>query len=146
MENMNANHYYGFLVLAGGLYAYYKSKSAISAVASTAFFAAYFYCGQLENTLMDHDFGVRCSLATSVLLALAMGKRYLRTKKVMPAGLITGLFLKKCVLRRKGGKKKKKNWIKNNQKSIFFILFYFIVIFFHPGLSVLMAGRAISKL
>lgn len=56
---------------AGGAYGYVKSKSVPSE----------------SDAKLGHD----VSLATSVLLGGAMGARAARTKKFMPAGLLTAL-------------------------------------------------------
>jgi uncharacterized membrane protein (UPF0136 family) len=81
---------YGILLIVGGLMGYVKAKSAPSLVAGgvsgvLALILAWYYdaCPYVPAT----------ALLLSVALAVIMGRRYLRTRKAMPALLIVVLSI-----------------------------------------------------
>jgi len=75
---------YGILLIVGGLMGYVKAKSVPSAVAGLI-------CGFLALFLgYDYTwhFAPHAAFILSVVLIFLMGRRYLRTRKAMPALLI----------------------------------------------------------
>ncbi len=78
---------YGILLIGGGLIGYVKAKSAPSLVAGTV-------CGLIALFLgfeYTWRFAPYAALALSLFLTFLMGRRYLRTRKAMPALLIVVL-------------------------------------------------------
>ena len=78
---------YGILLIVGGLMGYVKAKSVPSAVAGLicgfiALFLGYNY---------TWHFAPYAALALSLVLIFLMGRRYIRTRKAMPALLIVVL-------------------------------------------------------
>jgi len=79
----------GGLVAAGGAMGYAKARSVPSLVAGVT-------CGALYglSTLWMEPYQLGGNLAAvviSVILAVAMGRRFLASGKVMPAGVVAGL-------------------------------------------------------
>jgi len=78
---------YGILLIVGGLMGYVKAKSVPSAVAGLI-------CGFLAIFLgynYTWHFAPHAAFLLSLILILLMGRRYLRTRKAMPALLIVVL-------------------------------------------------------
>ena len=78
---------YGILLIVGGLMGYVKAKSVPSAVAGLV-------CGFLAIFIgynYTWHYAPYAALALSLVLIFIMGKRYVRTRKVMPALLIVVL-------------------------------------------------------
>jgi uncharacterized membrane protein (UPF0136 family) len=78
---------YGILLIVGGLMGYVKARSVPSAVAGLV-------CGFLALLLgyrYTWHFAPHVALALSLVLIFLMGRRYLRTRKPMPALLIVVL-------------------------------------------------------
>jgi uncharacterized membrane protein (UPF0136 family) len=78
---------YGILLIVGGVMGYVKAKSVPSVVAGVV-------CGLIALFLGAnytwHD-APYAALALALVLIFLMGRRYLRTRKAMPALLIVGL-------------------------------------------------------
>src|SRR6187431_171924 len=77
---------YIVLLLVGGLMGYFKGKSQVSLVMSTAFAAALVLCA-VPNIF---EIGFRKNLANILMAALLVvfAMRLAKTKKFMPAGLM----------------------------------------------------------
>ncbi len=78
---------YGILLILGGLMGYVKAKSLPSLIAGTV-------CGVIALLLGYYytwKFAPYAALLLSILLIVIMGRRFLRTRKVMPAGLVVVL-------------------------------------------------------
>lgn len=76
---------FGALTAAGGVAGYLKAGSVASAAAGTISGAVLLACAAGGSRFR------LAALATSSLLAGAMGVRYSKTGKFMPAGLVAGL-------------------------------------------------------
>ncbi len=75
---------YGILLILGGLMGYVKAKSVPSAVAGLV-------CGFLALFIgynYTWHYAPYAALLLSIILLVMMGRRYLRTRKAMPALLI----------------------------------------------------------
>lgn len=80
---------YGILLIVGGLMGYVKAKSVPSAVAGVV-------CGLIALFLgyrYAWHFAPEAAFVLAVVLIVIMGRRYLRTKKPMPALPIVVLSL-----------------------------------------------------
>lgn len=80
---------YGILLIVGGLMGYVKAKSVPSAVAGLV-------CGLIALFLgyrYSWHFAPYAALALALVLIFLMGRRYLRTRKAMPALLIVVLSI-----------------------------------------------------
>ncbi len=78
---------YGILLIVGGLMGYVKAKSVPSVVAGVV-------CGVIAIFLgMDYTwhYAPYAALALAIVLIVIMGRRYLNTRKAMPALLIVVL-------------------------------------------------------
>ncbi|HEV3270616.1 MAG TPA: TMEM14 family protein [Candidatus Methylacidiphilales bacterium] len=78
---------YGVLLIVGGVMGYVKAKSVPSLVAGGV-------CGLIALVLgyrYAWHFAPHAALVLSLLLIFLMGRRYLRTRKAMPALLIVVL-------------------------------------------------------
>mmetsp|Transcript_7339 Transcript_7339/g.15985 ORF Transcript_7339/g.15985 Transcript_7339/m.15985 type:complete len:110 (+) Transcript_7339:34-363(+) len=80
------------LCTAGGVAGYLKKKSLPSLLGGLGFGAAYAYSGYLSNSV-DAVQGHAAGAVTSLALTAIMGARLVKTKKIMPAGLLTGCGL-----------------------------------------------------
>jgi uncharacterized membrane protein (UPF0136 family) len=80
---------YGLLLIFGGFMGYIKAKSTPSLVAGLV-------CG-LIAIFLGYDyvwhFAPHCALLLALFLIFIMGRRYLRTRKAMPAMLIVVLSI-----------------------------------------------------
>ena len=78
---------YGFLLIFGGLMGYIKARSVPSAIAGLV-------CG-LIAIFLGYDyvwrFAPHCAFILALILIFLMGRRYLRTRKPMPALFIVVL-------------------------------------------------------
>jgi uncharacterized membrane protein (UPF0136 family) len=80
---------YGVLLILGGLMGYIKAKSVPSLVAGGV-------CGVIALLLGYYytwHFAPHAALLLALLLIFIMGRRYLNSRKVMPAGLIVVLSI-----------------------------------------------------
>jgi uncharacterized membrane protein (UPF0136 family) len=80
---------YGFLLIFGGLMGYIKAHSTPSLVAGLV-------CGLIAIFLgyrYDWRLALPCAFILALVLIFLMGRRYLRTRKPMPALLIVILSL-----------------------------------------------------
>jgi uncharacterized membrane protein (UPF0136 family) len=80
---------YGLILILGGVMGYVKAKSIPSLVMGGL-------CGIIALLLGYYytwHFAPEAALLLSLLLIFIMGRRFLRTRKFMPAGLIVGLSL-----------------------------------------------------
>jgi uncharacterized membrane protein (UPF0136 family) len=80
---------YGILLIVGGLMGYVKAKSVPSLVAGTV-------CGVIALLIgynYTWHFAPDAALLLSLFLLFIMGRRYLRTRKAMPALLIVVLSI-----------------------------------------------------
>jgi uncharacterized membrane protein (UPF0136 family) len=81
----------GGLVLVGGSYGYLKKGSMVSLLAGLAIGSLLMGSGCLIVTT-DHIYEAHIlAMATSGIMAFAMGNRYVSTGKFMPAGLVAML-------------------------------------------------------
>ena len=78
---------YGGLVLAGGLMGWVKARSKPSLIFGTVFGVALIVVGIGIHQGRANDVWVAAGLAG--LLAIIMGIRFAKTRKFMPAGLMT---------------------------------------------------------
>ncbi|GIL63045.1 hypothetical protein Vafri_17195 [Volvox africanus] len=80
------------LTVLGGVMGYVRKKSLPSLLGGLTFGVAYgttAYVIQTHDAFLGHSIG--CT--TSALMATMMGMRLAKTKKVMPAGILTGVGL-----------------------------------------------------
>jgi uncharacterized membrane protein (UPF0136 family) len=86
----------GGLVMAGGVYGYFKKGSTPSLIAGLTVGSVLVGSGYLIAAT-DHVYHGHClATATSGLLALAMGGRFASTGKFMPAGMVATLGAVGC--------------------------------------------------
>jgi len=78
---------YGALVLAGGAMGWAKAKSKPSLISGIVFGAALIVVG--FGIHQGHAADVWVAIALAGLLAAMMGVRFAKTRKFMPAGLMT---------------------------------------------------------
>merc|ERR1711934_193121 len=76
------------ILAVGGLAGYAKKRSAPSLVAGLSLGAAYAYAGYLISQ-NEAEQGHLVGTATSGLVLLAMGPRFVKSRKIMPAGILT---------------------------------------------------------
>eukprot|EP01133_Synstelium_polycarpum_P015068 gene15068-17834_t len=76
----------GAITLMGGVMGYYKAKSLPSLIAGSAFAVLYTASGLLIER--DPQQGHALSTVVSTALAFAMGKRAIKTQKIMPGGIV----------------------------------------------------------
>ncbi|EFJ44121.1 hypothetical protein VOLCADRAFT_106504 [Volvox carteri f. nagariensis] len=80
------------LTSMGGVMGYVRKKSLPSLIGGLTFSVAYgtaAYIIQSKDAFLGHSVGC----ATSALMTTIMGMRLAKTKKVMPAGILTGVGL-----------------------------------------------------
>ncbi|PNH06431.1 Transmembrane protein 14A [Tetrabaena socialis] len=80
------------LTSLGGIMGYVKKKSLPSLLGGLTFgvaFGASAYIIQNQDALLGHSVGC----ATSALMLTMMGARFVRTRKMMPAGVLAGTGL-----------------------------------------------------
>ena len=77
---------YGALVLAGGAMGWAKAKSKPSLISGVVFGAALISLGY--RIYQGHASDVQVAAVIAGLLAIIMGVRFAKTKKLMPAGLV----------------------------------------------------------
>jgi uncharacterized membrane protein (UPF0136 family) len=80
---------YGVLLILGGLMGYIKAKSVPSLVAGGV-------CGVIALLLGYYytwHFAPHAAFLLALLLIVMMGRRYLNSRKIMPAGLIVVLSI-----------------------------------------------------
>ncbi|XP_067126702.1 transmembrane protein 14C-like [Centruroides vittatus] len=81
---------YAATVAVGGVVGYFRAKSKTSLASGLIFGGILGYgCYQISEDPDDYSL----TLATSLVLAGVMGSRYYKTKRFMPAGLITTISL-----------------------------------------------------
>uniref|UniRef100_A0A8C4STU4 Transmembrane protein 14A n=1 Tax=Erpetoichthys calabaricus TaxID=27687 RepID=A0A8C4STU4_ERPCA len=79
---------YAAVVAIGGFLGYKRKGSVVSLIAGILF-GALAACGAYRMSMDTGD--VKISLIAASTLALVMGVRYSRSRKMMPAGLLSGL-------------------------------------------------------
>ena len=80
---------YGVLLIVGGIIGYAKAKSVISLIAGVV-------CGIIALLLGYYytwHFAPHAALLLGLLLLFIMGRRFIATRKFMPAGLVSILSL-----------------------------------------------------
>ncbi len=77
---------YGGLILLGGVMGFVKGKSKVSLVTGILFGAALLECGLLIQ--QEVAFAVVAATLLAGVLVLVFMMRYLKTRKLMPAGLL----------------------------------------------------------
>lgn len=86
----------GGLVLVGGAIGYAKKGSKMSLIAGVTMgsllMGSAYMIAKTDNIYEGHLLGT----ATSGLMALAMGQRYIQTGKMMPAGMVAVLGAAAC--------------------------------------------------
>jgi len=82
---------YGVLLAVGGVIGYVSKKSLPSLFAGLSTGGLVVYASQLMHTKPETAHTI--VLLISLLLTAVMGKRFVATKKVMPAGLVAVLSL-----------------------------------------------------
>ncbi len=87
---------YGVLVGLGGILGYVKAQSIPSLFFGLASGIALLICGWLVST--QNTVGIKGAIGIGVLLGVFFGIRYARTRKLMPAGLMTVLSLLAVIL------------------------------------------------
>ena len=87
---------YGVLVGLGGILGYVKAQSILSLVFGLVSGIALLVCGWLVST--QNATGTKGAIGIGLLLAIFFGIRYARTRKLMPAGLMTVLSLAEVIL------------------------------------------------
>ncbi len=80
----------------GGAMGYARAKSLPSLAAGLISSSLFAYSGVLINQGKDFE-GHALSLTVSSVLTVAMSARVLRTRKIMPAGIIAGICLASSV-------------------------------------------------
>eukprot|EP01132_Coremiostelium_polycephalum_P004589 gene4589-5728_t len=85
----HTNYTLAALTLGGGIIGYVKGKSLPSLIAGTTFAVLYTGLGELIKT--EPQLGHGLTAALSLVLAGTMGRRALKTKKMMPAGAVSVL-------------------------------------------------------
>jgi uncharacterized membrane protein (UPF0136 family) len=88
----HANLSLGGLVMVGGVYGYWKKGSTPSLVAGLTIGSLLLGSGYMIATNTDRMYEAHClATATSGLMAVAMGGRFVSTGKFMPAGMVATL-------------------------------------------------------
>ncbi len=87
---------FGGVVVLGGVMGYLKAKSMASLIAGLVFGVLLILCGLAISA--GKPVGLQAGAAISLVLAVVMGRRFLATKKFMPAGLVAGLGLAVAVV------------------------------------------------
>ncbi len=80
---------YGLLNIAGGVMGYVKSKSKISLIMG-CIFGALLVVGSIA-AFQGQAVGLTLATVITGVLVVVFGIRWVKTKKVMPAGLMVGL-------------------------------------------------------
>ncbi|MGF1601374.1 MAG: TMEM14 family protein [Thermosynechococcaceae cyanobacterium] len=80
---------YGLLNIAGGVMGYVKSKSKISLIMG-CFFGTVLVKGAIA-TLQGNPIGLQIATVVTGLLTVVFAIRWVKTKKLMPAGVMVGL-------------------------------------------------------
>ncbi|RLM86862.1 protein FATTY ACID EXPORT 6-like [Panicum miliaceum] len=98
MEDFYVTIPYGLVVLAGGVAGYLKRGSAASLAAGVGFGAALLLAGVLSAWAFARGgggagavFGTVLQIVCAVVLTVVMGVRYVKTRKIMPAGIIAAI-------------------------------------------------------
>ncbi|NP_001144960.2 Protein FATTY ACID EXPORT 6-like [Zea mays] len=98
MEDFYVTILYGLLLVAGGVAGYMKRGSAASLVAGGGFGAALLLAGALSAWAFAHGrggaaaiFATVLQIVCAVLLTVVMGIRYVKTQKIMPAGIVASI-------------------------------------------------------
>lgn len=80
------------LTSAGGLFGYMKAKSQMSAFAGIAFGGAFAAAGYFINE-GNVPLGYDIATGASFTMCAAMSARFMKTKKVMPSGVLASIGL-----------------------------------------------------
>lgn len=78
---------YGILVLAGGTLGYVQAKSTASLLSGCISGLLLLIAGVVQ--LQGYDWGLLLALVITVMLAIVFVVRLLKTRKIMPAGIMT---------------------------------------------------------
>ncbi len=81
---------FGGLTIVGGAVGYFKKGSKASLGAGLACGSLLIGSGLLISNSMEYE-GHGLATATSGIMAAGMGQRYMKTGKIMPAGVVAGL-------------------------------------------------------
>uniref|UniRef100_A0A0E0LLC7 Uncharacterized protein n=1 Tax=Oryza punctata TaxID=4537 RepID=A0A0E0LLC7_ORYPU len=96
MEDFYVTILYGAAVLGGGVAGYLKRGSKASLAAGAGFGGALLLAGALSAWAFAHGhsgslFATVLQTVCAVALTVIMGIRYIKTRKVMPAGIISAV-------------------------------------------------------
>jgi uncharacterized membrane protein (UPF0136 family) len=80
---------FGALVLLGGILGWVKARSRASLISGLAFGVLVLLCGYA--IWLGRRFGLQAGAGISLALAVIMGRRFVATKKFMPAGFLAFL-------------------------------------------------------
>ena len=80
---------YGALVLVGGIFGYVKAKSIPSLISGLIFGITLLVVGY--GIRQGHQSDIKIAAGLAGLLAVIMGIRFAKSKKFMPAGMLTVL-------------------------------------------------------
>ena len=86
---------FGLLVLAGGFFGN-RAGSKVSLYAGTGAAALLFVA--VLVTVMDMRFGIGMGIVIAALLCVVFGVRFLKTRKIMPSGMMLGVSILALVL------------------------------------------------
>jgi len=84
------NYTLAAVVGIGGVYGYFKTRSLPSLIAGVSIGSLYAYSAYLISQNRASE-GHAVATVTSAILTAAMGSRFYKTRKVMPAGMLTGI-------------------------------------------------------
>jgi uncharacterized membrane protein (UPF0136 family) len=82
---------FGVLTIAGGIMGYVKARSVASIIAGTITGALLIVAGYILSA--HRELGLALALVTSAILAGQFIPRFLRTRRLMPAGLMSLLSM-----------------------------------------------------
>ncbi|KAJ1291130.1 hypothetical protein BS78_02G295000 [Paspalum vaginatum] len=98
MEDFYVTIPYGLLVLGGGIAGYVKRGSAVSLAAGAGFGGALLLAGALSAWAFARGgggagaiFAAVLQIVCAVVLTVVMGIRYVKSRKIMPAGIIAAI-------------------------------------------------------
>lgn len=91
---------YGALILAGGVIGFLKAKSKPSLIAGGVSGAVLLACGWAvwSDAESTRDFGLWFAVALAIILMMFFAARFMKSKKIMPAGVMAGLSFSALVM------------------------------------------------
>jgi uncharacterized membrane protein (UPF0136 family) len=91
---------YGALILLGGIVGFIKAKSKPSLIAGGISGAVLLACGWAvwNDSEGARDFGLWFAVALAIILMMFFAARFMKSKKIMPAGLMAGLSFAALVM------------------------------------------------